>query len=304
MKKYDIVILTDRRYLKAVKGDSYSENIVLEDHLVKKAFEERGLKVTRKAWDDSSFDWNNTNAALFRTTWDYFHRFDEFSTWFEKASQQTIVINSKEIIYWNRDKHYLTDLSEKGIRIPPTLFIETGSKETLQSLVNETDWKEFILKPAISGAARHTYRFLKKDAKGFEEIFRNLIKEESMLLQEFQPSILRKGEISLVFFGNQFSHAVLKKGKEGDFRVQDDFGGTVHKYLPNEEEIEFATNTLIAVPYKPVYARVDIMRDNQNRLCLGELELIEPELWFRLYPDSVHILAEKTIEFLQVQKLF
>ena len=304
MKKYDIVILTDRRYLKAVKGDSYSENIVLEDHLVRKSFEERGLKVTRKAWDDPKFNWNNTKAALFRTTWDYFRRFDEFSAWFEKASQQTTVINSKEIIYWNRDKHYLTDLLEKGIRIPPTLFIETGSVETLQSLVNETDWKEFILKPAISGAARHTFRFSKEETYRFERIFRGLIKAESMLLQEFQPSILSKGEISLIFFGNQFSHAVLKMGKKGDFRVQDDFGGTVHKYFPNEEEIEFATNALIAVPFDPVYARVDIMRDNQNRLCLGELELIEPELWFRLYPDNVHIFAEKTIEYLQDQKLF
>jgi hypothetical protein len=85
----------------------------------------------------------------------------------------------------------------------------------------------------------------------------------------------------------------LKRAKEGDFRVQDDFGGTVHKYQPSESEIEFARNALFACPELPAYARVDIVLDNDGYLAVAELELVEPELWFRLHPESAVLLAEE-----------
>ena len=46
---YDIVILTDSRYEKPDKTDWYIEQILLEDGLVQKALEEKGLKVIRKS---------------------------------------------------------------------------------------------------------------------------------------------------------------------------------------------------------------------------------------------------------------
>ena len=33
--------------------------------------------------------------------------------------------------------------------------------------------------------------------------------------------------------------------------------------------------------------------DNNNELSLSELELIEPELWFRNYPEAAKNLAEE-----------
>ncbi len=299
MKKYDVVILTARKYLNAEKGDFYSENIILEDRLVTEALTARGLNTIRLSWDDSSFDWNQTRAALFRTTWDYFERFDEFSAWFDKTAHRTAFINPQETVYRNRDKHYLLHLSKKGVRIPPTVFIDKGAKKSLQDFVSQTGWKEIILKPTVSGAGMDTYRFAREDAGKYESVFRELTEKKDLMIQEFQDTILQQGEISLVFFGNDYSHAVLKKGKEGDFRVQDDFGGTVRPYTPTAREVEFGARALAAWPLPHLYARVDIMRDNKNRLCLGELELIEPELWFRLYPDSAGKLAEKVAEFLK-----
>ena len=41
----------------------------------------------------------------------------------------------------------------------------------------------------------------------------------------------------------------------------------------------------------PIYARVDMFTDNDGQLALSELELIEPELWFRNNPDSADKLA-------------
>ena len=84
----------------------------------------------------------------------------------------------------------------------------------------------------------------------------------------------------------------LKKAKEGDFRVQDDFGGTVHDYDPTENEIRFAEAAVKACPELPIYARVDIFEDNDGNIALSELELIEPELWFRNYKPAALALAK------------
>ena len=128
-----------------------------------------------------------------------------------------------------------------------------------------------------------------------ESIFQELIAEEAMMLQEFQKNIVSEGEISMMVFNGAFTHAVLKTAKPGDFRVQDDFGGTVQKYTPNQEQIVFAQSIVKAAPELPVYARVDIFRDNEGNWALAELEIFEPELWFRLDPTAANTLA-KTIK--------
>ena len=117
-----------------------------------------------------------------------------------------------------------------------------------------------------------------------------------MLFQEFLNSITAKGEISLIVIGGKFTHAVKKIAKKGDFRVQDDHGGKVEEYNPTIEEISFAENCLKTSPFTPIYARVDIVYDNKNKPSLSELELIEPELWFRNYPEAAKYLAEGILE--------
>ncbi|MEC8853764.1 MAG: hypothetical protein VYD33_04890, partial [Bacteroidota bacterium] len=69
--------------------------------------------------------------------------------------------------------------------------------------------------------------------------------------------------------------------------------GKVEEYNPTIEEISFAENCLKTSPFTPIYARVDIVYDNKNKPSLSELELIEPELWFRNSPESAELLAEE-----------
>ncbi|MDW8332285.1 MAG: hypothetical protein RMK43_11585, partial [Cyclobacteriaceae bacterium] len=277
----DITLLTDHRYVNPKHTDWYIGNILEEDRLVRLALEARGLTVNRTNWDNPEYDWAATRFAIFRTTWDYFNRFAEFSAWLRRTQELTRFINPHGLIWWNLDKHYLADLQQKNIPIPPTLFIEPGEQRTLAELVRTTGWKECILKPAVSGAARHTYRFVVNDSGKLESVFSKLIKQEAMLLQEFQQPVLEKGEVAFMLFAGKYSHAVLKRARPGDFRVQDDFGGTVHHYTPSPEEIQFAEKVVSACTPLPVYARVDAIWDNSGKLCVSELELIEPELWFR-----------------------
>ncbi|WP_440121539.1 ATP-grasp domain-containing protein [Tenacibaculum sp. Ill] len=292
MKKYDVIILTDKRYIKPQKLDNYIQNVLNEDNYVKIALENQGLKVARLSWDDTEFDWSTTKYILFRTTWDYFDRFTEFSKWLNTVSKQTTLLNSEKIIRWNIDKHYLKDLQQNGIHICKSYFIEKGIKSTLKELSQKYNLKDFVLKPCISGAARHTYKVNLEKINEYEEVFSSLITEEAMIIQPFQYNIIEKGEISLMVMNGKFTHAVLKIAKPGDFRVQDDFGGSVHNYTPTKEEITFAENAVKACIETPIYARVDVFTDNNGKLAIAELELIEPELWFRNHPAAAEELAK------------
>ena len=292
---YDLTILTDQRYVNPENVDVYTQNVLDEDRLLAEACERLGMKIHRTNWDDPDMDWATTRYAIFRTTWDYFERYPEFSKWLDDVQSKTTLINSKELINWNLDKHYLIQLEGKGVRIPATIYLKEGTKESLEEIVCSSGWSRCILKPAVSGAARHTYMFDARNSGQHEAVFRELIRKENMMLQEYQEQITTKGEVSFMVFGGKFSHAILKKAKPGDFRVQDDFGGTLHDYYPNTEEIAFAEYALKQCPELPVYARVDVFWNNQDELVLGELELIEPELWFR-ESDSAASSCAKAIQ--------
>lgn len=294
-KVYDIVILTDDRYVAPVNISPLVDNLLKEDQIVRMALESKGYKVGRISWSDPEFDWSTTQAVIFRTTWDYFERYEEWTNWLEKTSQVTHMINPYTLIQWNMDKHYLRDLQLRNINIPETHYIEIGEKVTLAELLDHKGWEKAILKPCFSGAARHTYKIDGRASEAIETTFQELINKEAMMLQPFQENVVKHGEISIMVMGGTFTHAVLKIAKEGDFRVQDDFGGTVHNYTPTAEEIAFAEKAVSACEPSPHYARVDIIRDNYNELALIELELIEPELWFRMKPEAATVLAESII---------
>ena len=291
MKKYDVVVLTDSRYVNPLKTNTYISNVLREDELVINALKEKNLSVVKKDWNDSIFDWETTRSILFRSTWDYFDKFELFKKWVNKTKNKCLMINSTETIEWNIDKHYLLDLQEHQIPIPNSEFIKRGSSIDLSLLMQKKNWNEIVVKPTISGAAKNTYRLKKEEIIQFGPIWEKLIYKEDFIVQEFQNNVISEGEVAMIVIGGKFTHAVLKKAKEGDFRVQDDFGGSIAIYNPSEEMVKLAEKcTRIQTPI-PSYARVDIIWDNLMELAVSELELIEPELWFRLNPNAAQKLA-------------
>jgi glutathione synthase/RimK-type ligase-like ATP-grasp enzyme len=293
MFSYDLTLLTDRRYYNPLELTPYIQNVLKEDELLRNALEKRGLRINRTFWDNPDYDWKSTRFAMFRTTWDYFERFPEFSEWLDRTSKLTGFINPIELIHWNLDKNYLDELRQKGINIPNTVFIKKGDQRDLNEIVQQSGWQELILKPAVSGASRHTYRFMAEETALYESLYSELIAEESMLLQEFQKNVLSMGEVAFMVFGGKYSHAVLKKAKPGDFRVQDDFGGSVHHYTASKDEIAFVEKVMSIVNPAPVYARVDMIWDNNSEFSVSELEMIEPELWLRKDTNAAEMLADQ-----------
>jgi hypothetical protein len=291
--KYDIALLTEKKYVNPAETDWYMDQVLEEDGLVKTALENLGYSVIIVDWADPNFDWSSVKIAIFRTIWDYFHRFDEFQIWMDSVKNKTTFVNSFEQILWNIDKHYLADLEADGIPIVPSYFIETGTNTTLTELNKKLGWNKSVIKPCVSGGGRHTYLLNSENWNDHEAIFQELIAKEPMMLQPFMESITTKGEVSHIVIAGKHTHSILKLAKAGDYRVQDDFGGSVHDYTPTNEEIAFAESVALACDPTPSYARVDLVWDNNDQLAVGEVELIEPEMWFRKHPEAATALAKE-----------
>lgn len=301
MKQYDVTLLTAETYFQPLQPDWYVKQILEEDRLLGAALEELGLTVHRIDWTNDRFDWRSTRSVIFRATWDYTNRFNEFRQFIRTRSTDTVVINPANILLWNLDKHYLLDLAANGIPTVETLIIEKGDPRSLRQVISLLKTDEAIIKPAMSAGARHTYRISDENISHHEELFRELISSEAMMVQPFLESVLTEGEKTLVIIGGKFTHSIMKKAKIGDFRVQDDFGGSVHQYTPTQDEIFIAEKAVSFCSPLPLYGRVDLLRDNEGNSFVSELELIEPELWFRFHPPAATLLATAVHNFLKNQ---
>lgn len=290
MKSYDVTLITAKAYEAPEQPNWYVQQVLEEDGLVHQALEAAGYRVNRVAWS-SDFDWTSTRFALFRTPWDYSENFEAFSAWLAKTRTQVHFINAVTSIYWNSDKHYLLDLAKVGVAVPDTFFVEKGSTTTLATLHQQLGWTFSVLKPAIAAGGRHTYRLNPTNWVNHEAVFQELIASETMMLQPFLEQILTKGELALMVVGGRVTHAVRKMAKVGDFRVQDNFGGRVEAHTPTAEQIALAQCAVAACPGTPLYARVDLVWDNQDQLVVSELEIFEPEMWFRFHPPAATSLA-------------
>jgi glutathione synthase/RimK-type ligase-like ATP-grasp enzyme len=287
----DVAVLTDDRFEHLASPDWYQSQLLLEEQLLVSALGAHGLVAKRISWSNPGIDWSQVRSAVFRSTWDYFERFAHFSSWVAQAERQTRLINNGALIRWNWDKRYLADLAAAGIAIPPTRFLAAGTRTTLAAELSASGWRQAILKPAVSGGARNTFLVDAGDAAAHQGRFAALIGEQAMLLQEFLPSIMSAGEVSVMVIGGRCTHAVRKRAKDGDFRVQDDHGGTVSPIALEQDMVAYAESVIGACPQPPVYARVDALTTADRGYALMELELIEPELFLRFHPPAADALA-------------
>lgn len=288
----DITILTCKAYFAPEKPSAYTDNILLEYRLLKEALERLGLSVNRTYWDDPNYDWHQTRAVVFRTIWDYFERFDEFWPWLESVQEKTQLINSMELIQWNIDKAYLFDLAKRGIPVVPSVLVKKGKSQSLRGIATQNNWTDLVIKPTIAGGGYLTYKYSNDALDRVQSDFDALVQERDMLVQGFIPTITTRGEASLMVFDGAFTHSILKRAKAGDFRVQDDFGGSVHPYEHTSDEVDLAQRVMAQCSSVPAYGRVDIVWNEQNQPMVSELEIIEPELWVRTAPWAADHFAK------------
>ncbi len=258
-----------------------------ESHLLVSALEERGVSSAIRSWSEP-YDWASASLVVLRSTWDYHRRVEEFLAWAGSVARATRLVNPLPVVEWSARKSYLLDLDERDVPIVPTVLLRRGSAADLSA--HEKLGDTVVVKPAVGANASGAARGRRDDPSVVKQLS-ELLRAGDALLQPFVPSIATRGESSLIFFGGVFSHAVIKRPRAGDYRVQHDHGGVAAPYEPSRRELAVASDALAAAPGRTAYARVDLV-EHEGVPVVMELELIEPELFLPLAPGSAARFAK------------
>ena len=278
--------VADRPVLLAV--DERTRSLTDDDRVLADALTHDGRRVEPVVWGTRCL---RGAVVVIRSTWDYAERIDEFLAWLDDLDEDAaVVVNPTGVVRWNSHKRYLLDLAERGVPVVDTVLVDRGSDVDLDAVLAEHGWPTAVVKPAIGATARPTIRVDAPSRGASAEHVRTLLESEDVLVQPFVGSITSGGEISIIVVDGVPTHAVHKQPRDGEWRVQSDFGGTTRRIPISDEHAEFASKTLAAVEGDPAFARVDVVRVD-DALRLMELELIEPDLFFRLAPEAADRLA-------------
>jgi glutathione synthase/RimK-type ligase-like ATP-grasp enzyme len=233
---------------------------------------EAGLQVEARDWADSS-DLAGFDLVLPLLVWGYSFAPEQWAEAIGRwESEGTRLQNPASVLRWNSDKAYLGKLAERGAPVVPALYADRLSPGLLEDAARTFGTERLVAKPRISSTAWQTIRWSRGDPldggpKG------------AAIVQPYLPEIETSGEVSMIFFGGAFSHAIVKRPQPGDFRVQPEFDGIIAAHRPDSADHEAAERILAAVEEPLLYARIDLVRGLDGAPQLIELELIEPDLY-------------------------
>lgn len=258
-----------------------------ESHFLRDALFAQSIRSEMAGWDDPTVDWASAALVLIRTPWNYVQHHADFLAWAKRTAAIVPMQNDIGIIEWNIHKRYLVELQAKGVPVIPTMIVPQG---TTAPDLSDAGEGELVVKPAIDGGARGAMRGAVNQPALLRHVI-DLAKARDVLVQPYASAIATQGEVSLVYFGGAYSHAVRKIPASGDYRVQTQHGGRNVDHTPTSAEFAAAEKALAAAPGKVAYARVDLV-DYQGAPHLMELELMEPELFLGHDPNAARRLAD------------
>lgn len=291
--------MTDIRRAPAVAIASFIDRPELraDDRFLREALEARGLRPIPAVWDDAAVDWKSFDACLIRSVSDYHLKYDAFRSWLRRLGRLVPTWNDVGLVEWNADKTHLRRLSERGIPIIPTLWLVRGTEVRLADLLADRGWTDAIVKPTVGLAAQMVRRVgasESDDQRALEALLANF----GAMVQPFLPSIETHGETSLIYIDGKLTHTVRKRPATGDFRVQGVWGGNSELCEPTVDELRIAEDIFAVLDTRPLFARVDFVTGFEGRPCLIELEMIEPDLFFREQPKAADALAKAVSKML------
>ena len=257
------------------RSDAHLFDVQLD--ILRKGLAPNGFTLTPVRWVESEVDWRRFAAVMVNCAWDYQDRHTDFlATLDHIAGLGVPVFNDPATIRWNIRKTYLREIEAKGVPIIPTWWSDRPDMNDLIDACAEFGVRDVVLKRQVGGGARGQTRFtdvvLSRAAEG------ELLDRPGMF-QPFIPAIATEGEYSFLFVDGEFSHAVVKRPKSGDYRIQEAYGGRSQAIDPTPADRAAAQLVLDVLDAPPLYARVDMVRGEDGKLLLMELEVLEPYLF-------------------------
>jgi len=258
----------------------------VDEELLLRCLREHGVRARMVAWNDPTQEWEQPLPTLLRSTWDYFHDLPAFRAWLARVHAAAPLWNPLAVVESNLHKDYLLALEARGVAVVPTELLRRGGEPALEPLLRRRGWRRFVLKPAVGAGSFVTRRFEAAELEAGEAFLREQLALRDMLVQPFLDSVDGHGERALVWIDGEFTHAVRKTPR---FSGQDE---RVSAALPLEaDERALGEQALAPLREQLLYARVDVARDAGGRVCVMELELVEPSLFLRQSPPALQRLG-------------
>ena len=263
------------------------------DNLIVQPLSKLGWECEFIPWDSISINWDDFDAVIIRSTWDYQQKEKLFFKTLQSIEASTATLyNSLDTVKWNINKRYLLELEKENISIIPTRLYDSFDFDIINQLFSFFNENKLIIKPCVSANADDTFILEQNKLGSLKPVLENTFSQKDFLVQPFIKNIRIEGEYSLIYFGNRLSHVLLKTPKNGDFRVQEEHGGILKAInKPESSLIDFGNKVMGTIPYQCLFSRVDVVRGSNNYLLM-EVELIEPSLYFNMDLKSPQMFAE------------
>ncbi|WP_315094853.1 hypothetical protein [uncultured Cellulomonas sp.] len=281
-----------------------------DDHALRDALLERGVATDVVVWDDPTVDWGTYPHVVIRSTWDYTDRPAQFADWTRKVEHTSTLLNPAAVVGWNIDKTYLRDLEKAGLPIVPTIWLDP--ERNLDSRAIHTRFPafgDFVIKPTVSAGSRDTGRYdagvTQQRSLAITHAKNLLSVGRRVMIQRYLRHVDTAGETALVFMDGKFSHSVRKGALlEGPFRTEQVLyrDETLTARDASDAERDLAERVVAALPgIAPgvdgplLYARVDLILDDDGNPVVLEVELTEPSLFFAYADGSAGRFADAII---------
>jgi glutathione synthase/RimK-type ligase-like ATP-grasp enzyme len=255
-------------------------DFVIDDERAIEPLAALGWQVSVVSWRQTDIPWKEFDAVIIRSTWDYWDDVEGFMAALARIDQATRLANPLALVRWNLAKTYLRDLERNGVIIVPTVWPKSLEQGSLRKFCDQLDSDEIVIKPVVGANGVDTFRLSRQTSPADLEKIIPLFANRPFMAQRFMPAILAEGEYSLFFFNGDFSHAILKVPAQGEFRSQEERGAEIHPVVPETRLLQVAEAALATIE-KPLYARIDLVRQGDGGFAIMECELIEPSLYLR-----------------------
>ena len=142
------------------------------------------------------------------------------------------------------------ELGTQGAATIPAITLDKLSEERVHHAMDKLGADKVVIKPVVGGGAWRQVLY----ERGTDFPTRDELPPEGALIQPFINSVATEGEYSFLYFGDSFSHAVNKRPKDGDYRVQSIYGGQELAYTPTSAERAQVRAVLNVLDFTPLYA--------------------------------------------------
>ncbi|MBW3651986.1 MAG: hypothetical protein KY433_00035 [Actinobacteria bacterium] len=266
-----------------------------EGRLLLDALRELGVRAEPEVWTEQpAGGWAGYDLVVLRSTWDYTLMLARFRAWTQSLGAR--LLNTPGIVAWNADKRYLSDLAQAGLETIRSEYLPPGAPLRPPA-------GRFVLKPSVAAGSRGAAVF---DGARHDAARAHLAAlhaaGQGVLLQPYCEAVDGpEAETALVFLDGTLSHA-MRKGPllaldrpppDGLFRAEQ-----MSPACPAPDAVALGRRVHALVEQRfgrPLYARVDVLRDDSGTASVLELELIEPSLFLDYAPGSAQLLARAVV---------